>query len=67
MSYIPPRHHDVNDWMRMVADAVNPAINGYPFPQHGADPTGVSAGYTFYHIGTNKVRTFNGTSFFDLF
>ena len=28
MTYIPPRWHDVGDWMRIVAGVVNPVLQG---------------------------------------
>jgi hypothetical protein len=62
MSFVPSRWNDVNDWMRMVAEVLNPTANGYPFPQHGSDPSGVNAGYTYYSTALNKVRTWDGSA-----
>lgn len=57
MSFIPARWHNVEDWMRMVAEVVNPRANGYPFPSLDTAPTGVNDGYTYFDTALGKVRT----------
>jgi hypothetical protein len=42
----------------------NGAVNFVPL---AADPAGAVAGDVYYNSGTNKLRCYNGTSWFDLF
>ena len=62
MAYVPPAHASVPEWMRIVASALNPALNGYPYPQFDAAPGNPEKGFTYYDTVLNKVRTWDGTA-----
>lgn len=64
---IPSSWQNVPDWMRMVAAALNPIIRGYPFVQLSSDPASPEAGFTYYNTTTNKVRTWDGTIWNNLY
>lgn len=49
------------DWARRVRLELNPVVQGYPFQQLAADPSGVAAGFCYYNTTSNTVRFFNGT------
>lgn len=59
---IPESWSSVPAWMRIVASAVNPRINGYPFPQFDTAPGDPEAGYTYYDTTLGKVRTWDGAA-----
>lgn len=64
MSFVPVVWSGgIQEWMRQVANVLNPAANGYPFPSHDTAPSDVAAGYTYYDTALNKVRTFDGSVF----
>jgi len=58
---IPVSWNNLSDWMRMVATALNPVTQGYPFMQLSADPASPNVGFTYYNTTTNKVRTWDGS------
>ena len=67
MSHIPPSLSSVPEWQRIVANAVNPMLQGYPFLNLDSDPGSVNAGFVYYNTTTNKLRCFDGTLWNDLF
>ena len=59
---IPSQWGSIEDWQRIVARDVNPVLNGYPYMSLSADPSDVSAGFTYYNTTSNKVRTWDGSA-----
>lgn len=59
---IPPSWASVPAWMRLVANAVNPVLNGYPFPPYSAAPSDPNEGMTYYDTTLGKVRTWDGSA-----
>ena len=60
---IPSSWASIPDWMRMVAAAVNPSLNGYPFLSLADDPPDPAhPGFTYYNTTTDKVRTWDGAA-----
>ena len=57
---IPSAWSSVKDWMRMVATAVNPLLQGYPFMELETDPPSPRRGFTYLNTTTGKVRTWDG-------
>lgn len=62
---IPAIWKSVPDWMRMVAVAVNPLLQGYPFMELEADPASPRRGFTYFNTTSGKVRTWNGSMWKD--
>lgn len=58
--YIPPSLGNIAEWQRLVALAVNPALQGYPFPELDTAPSDVRDGYTYFDSTLGKVRTWAG-------
>lgn len=62
----------ITDWPRRVANAINSLIflfdqrRQYPFEQLDADPANPERGRTYYNNVTNKVRTYDGSTWRDL-
>jgi hypothetical protein len=60
------------DWPRRVATAINSLTNrfsrgrSFPFDDLDADPASPGEGQTYYNTTTHKVRTFDGTVWYDL-
>jgi len=59
---IPAIWKSVPDWMRMVATAVNPLLQGYPFMELESDPASPQRGFTYFNTTSNKVRTWDGSA-----
>lgn len=53
-------HYRTPDWERLVANAVNQRISGYPYPSFAAAPDGPRDGYTYFDTTLGTVRTWAG-------
>lgn len=62
---IPPSWRDLPRWQAIVAQLVNPILQGYPFKLLDSDPADVTEGFSYYNSTTKKVRTFDGTMWHD--
>jgi hypothetical protein len=51
-----------NEFARLVANALNQIINGYPFQQFDTAPAAPDAGFTYYDTVLGKVRTWDGAA-----
>lgn len=49
----------------MVALALNPLTQGYPFMQLASNPTSPTVGFTYYNTTDNVVRTWDGSNWQD--
>lgn len=63
---IPLSWASVPDWMRLVATAVNPILQGRPFMELDADPASPPRGFTYLNITSGKLRFYNGSVWADL-
>lgn len=64
---IPSAWASVKDWMRMVATAVNPLLQGYPFMELDAAPDSPTEGFVYYDTTLHKARCFDGANWQNLF
>lgn len=62
---IPPGWRDLTRWQAIVAQFVNPILQGYPYKMLETDPSDVDEGFTYFNTTTKKVRTFDGTAWRD--
>ena len=59
---IPSSWSSIPDWMRMVALALNPIKEGYPFMSLDTAPGAPMAGFTYFDTTLGKVRTWDGAA-----
>lgn len=62
MIRIPAAWHNVAEWMRTVANAVNPVLGGYPFMPLDTAPADPLEGFTYYDTALAVVRTWDGSA-----
>jgi hypothetical protein len=60
VSHIPPYSQNLPEFARIVANAVNDRINGYPFPPFDTAPADPEDGFTYFDTALGKVRTWAG-------
>lgn len=59
---IPSNWRDMGRWQALVAQFVNPLLQGYPFKSLDTDPSDVEPGFTYFNTTSAVVRTWDGTT-----